>query len=464
MKTLDLFAGAGGWDVAAREFDLDPLGIELDEAACETRGAAGFRTLKGDVAALDPADFPCDLLIASPPCQAFSRAGKRAGLADLPKIYAAAQDLALGSERVDEIEWADPRSELVLEPLRWALAIEPQFLAWEQVQDVLPFWEVCADLLRDRGYAVWTGILSAERYGVPQTRERAILLARRGGGQIGPPPATHQRYVKPKAEREEPQLFEAPAEVDRIVLPEDRGLLPWISMSEALGWIRGATVQHRRGGDRLEESWSADRPSDTLTSRADRWQVDRPAPTVTAGGTASGGPEVFAKSGRDAIAAATKLRNGNQEKATCRSIDEPSPTIAFGHNAAAIEWIMEKKEDRREGSRNSPRSAEEPAAVIDTRADLSEWVGQRPATTIAADPRVFPPGGHLANDGRDNSKMVGRSEDAVRVTLQEAAALQSFPPDYPFKGTKSKQFEQIGNAVPPLLAKAILSHLLAGAA
>ena len=68
MNALDLFAGPGGWDVGAQSLGLDPLGIEWDDAACQTRAAAGLRTHQGDVAALDPRDFaPCDLLIASPP-------------------------------------------------------------------------------------------------------------------------------------------------------------------------------------------------------------------------------------------------------------------------------------------------------------------------------------------------------------------------------------------------------------
>ena len=121
---------------------------------------------------------------------------------------------------------------------------------------------------------------------------------------------------------------------------------------------------------------------------------------------------------------------GNRRR---RPLDEPAPTVAFGNDAAAWEWIRES--------------------------DDPEWPMHRPATTIAGDARVFPPGGHTANDGRDNSKMVGRSENTIRLQPHEALVLQSFPADWPLRGSLTSQFGQVGNAVPPRLAAHLLAHL-----
>ena len=49
----------------------------------------------------------------------------------------------------------------------------------------------------------------------------------------------------------------------------------------------------------------------------------------------------------------------------------------------------------------------------------------------------------------------------MRVTVEEAAVLQSFPPDVVLRGTQSDKHLVVGNAVPPLLAEAVLAALLA---
>lgn len=151
---------------------------------------------------------------------------------------------------------------------------------------------------------------------------------------------------------------------------------------------------------------------DVRQQGARRRPVEEPAPTMLGEGLAKGVPV---------------WRNGNQANAARRPMTEPAPTIHFGNNM-----------------------------------NLVEWVHERPATTVAADPRVQPPGHKVNADdeaaGREHDGRAGKN--AVRVTVEEAATLQSFPPDFPWQGSRTAQFRQIGNAVPPLLARAILAALL----
>jgi site-specific DNA-cytosine methylase len=78
------------------------------------------------------------------------------------------------------------------------------------------------------------------------------------------------------------------------------------------------------------------------------------------------------------------------------------------------------------------------------------------ATTEEKGTRASEASGWTFNGGPDRASdaaflAVGRR----RLTWQECAALQDFPPDYPFQGTIGARYRQVGNAVPPKLAEVV---------
>lgn len=370
---IDLFAGPGGWDQGLAMLGRrDVLGIEWDESACLTAEAAGHQRLRADVAVLNPRDYaPAEGLIASPPCQAWSMAGKRGGEADREHCHRLADRMAAGDDSTEWAEWEDPRSALVCQPVRWVRDICPEWIALEEVPAVASLWEHFARIFRAWGYSVWTGDLCAADYGVPQTRTRRILTASRVR-PVTPPAPTHAEHP------EGDDLFGG------------GNLAPWVSMAEALGW----------GFD------------------------SEPACTVSSGGTATGGAEPFANA-------------GYRRRLAAHMADNPAPTIVTTRRS---------KDGLIIGRQLPPGEGE----------NVGGWGWSRPATTVAGDPRIAKPG------HRDRAGGERRFDGGVRVTVQEAGVLQSFPADYPWQGTRTKQFEQVGNAVPPLLAAHILQSVGAG--
>lgn len=410
----DLFAGPGGWDVAARELGLETLGYELDANACATRRAAGLPTVEGDVRKGDPLAHNAPGLIASPPCQTFSMAGKGAGRGSLDRL---AQALRTGWWF--GIEGDDERTILVLEPYRWiyqrhAAGRPYEWIAFEQVAPVLPIWEVYAEWLRTLGYSVATGVLNAEQYGVPQTRRRAVLVARLHGEAKLPEP-THSRYYSRSPEK------------------LDEGVLPWVSMAEALGWDAEELVGFPRHSDGVGETVTIDGtdyrardlfptagPAQGLTAKARSWQ--------------------------------RFYRSTTMPNSALRPLESPAPTIAFGHDAASAAWVSNNRPN------TASRDLDQAAPTIlgnGERGTHAAWVEKRPATTVNCDPRISRPGRHEPTESGSQQR------DAVRVSVAEAAVLQSFPADYPWQGSKTAQFQQVGNAVPPLLARAVLAELIA---
>ena len=368
FDALDDFAGPGGWDEGARMIGLRTVGIEWDMAACQTAKAAGHARIRADVAAYPSAPFAgIPGYIASPPCQAWSMAGKRKGELDRANCHVLADRMAQGDDSTDWTEWEDPRSALVCQPVRRVRELRPAWVALEEVPAVLGLWEHFARIFRAWGYSTWVGVLNAADYGVPQTRQRCVLMASRVGA-VAPPVPTHSR------DGDEGDLFGG-------------SRTKWVSMARALGWEAGLEVNTR--GNRQTpggNEFGADRPSWALTEKT-RWWF------VSAGVTGEGRPKDPETQPADTLTGkgtAYWMGDVRSSNGCVRHVSEPSPTLTSSMDNGNFQWVGEGK---------------------------------------------------------------------ARVEVDEAGVLQSFPAVYPWAGSRTKQYQQVGNAIPPLMAAHILAAL-----
>ena len=202
LKVVDLFSGCGGMSsgfCSHKDF-FSIIGAVDSEVAKPGRGKhkssstrcnstyhrnIGIEPTSADLLALSPQAYRQELglekgelsvLIACPPCTGFSQKNSKNHLED------------------------DPRNKLVARTASFVEEFLPEFLVMENVKELLNgkhthhFRNLC-NQLRSLNYSVYSGVHQLSRYGLPQRRVRALVIARRDFGFIGNSPISPAEKV-----------------------------------------------------------------------------------------------------------------------------------------------------------------------------------------------------------------------------------------------------------------------------
>lgn len=461
LRALDLCAGAGGLSLGARRAGFDVLGVEIDADAVESHRANVGPCERSEIECWrPPRGQRFDLVAGGVPCTTFSLAGDREGMRD-PRGLLFRHLLRIAVECDARAVW---------------LENVPGLRSWRDDETGESALAIIEAAYREHGYTPISRVLDAADYGVPQHRRRLFVV-----GFRDPSDARAFRWPEPT----------------HAVPGGLLGLAPWVTVRQALGLGPGRFASGRIdgasgwNGQRLldvdvtegastsrnnpELICALDEPAHTVGASAGRQQaqpdrpgarrigelaeaiyrLDRPAPTMIA---------TYGEKGQSRSKTRRSQRPLAELEHAVSALDEPAPTISAG---------------------GTSRGGAEPIANAETRARLSDALSQaeildRPATTLqaaAAAGRLSPAGHHErqfpaevadapartidSTNGLQPPGNHARQKRAVRLTVTQCAALQSFPSAFVFAGTKSSQHRQIGNALPPPMAEAIARSILA---
>lgn len=463
IRYLDMFAGCGGISLGFLTAGFTPVGsVESDPLAALSHGANfGPRALGGDrpahhvprdaltetaesvFADLElegTTDDQVDVLVGGPPCQAFARVGR-----------AKLREQARRREEVsaDQAFLVDGRVSLWQRYVAFIRATKPVALLMENVPDILNHGgnnvaELVSKSLADLGYDVAYTLLNAAWYGVPQLRERMILVGFHRATGIKP------RFPTPTHHVDLPSGYAGSKSAARRVLKEEG--------SDHHRWIadppRRATAATTAGGA------LADLPPLFAQDLLRMGEIRRGAkdPSAPVDYVANKPTTAYSRLMREWPGFATKSTTGHVFRYLPRDY-KIFAEIESGWQYPEVHAYVERKitawlADRRR--RGLPTDARAP----DVTAFIKSW-------RIPYDPSKFPNKWWklhadkpvrtlMAHLGKDSySHIHFDSEQARTITIREAARLQSFPDGFVFKGSMNPAFKQIGNAVPPLFAYAI---------
>lgn len=347
FKILDLFCGAGGLSCgfdSIKNFK-SVIGVDFDKNVLNTfeKNIKGSIVIAGDLKndkvkkeiIEKSKQLGVNMICGGPPCQGFSMKGKKLGL-------------------------DDPRNFLFLEYVKIVEEIKPEVFVIENVKQLLKacdgyFLKQIKDKFEKLGYILNYGILNAADFGIPEHRERAIIIG-----------SLSRSIQLPKGKKEKVTVKDA---------------------IEDLAYLE------------------------------------------------SGEGEFESKYKRK-----TKSKYALMLKGKCEILYNHQATT---HSKVALEKL---KMIPPEGDKSSLPKEYHGNQKFKTTWSRLKWDDLSPTIDTRFD---------TPSNGRNSHPVLNRA-----ITPREAARIQSFPDSYVFLGKKTSVCKQIGNAVPPLLAKAIGEQIL----
>lgn len=393
FRVVSLFSGAGGMDLGFINagFDIIWANDFFKEAVDSYKMNVSENIVYGDITKINSTEIPddVDLVIGGFPCQGFSVANKNRSM-------------------------KDSRNFLYKEMLRIIRDKNPKFFVAENVKGLMSMengkvLEMIKNDFRALGYTVESKLLNAAEYGVPQARERLVIIGNRLG--IKNPFPTPTNWVDSK-KYDSKEGLEAP-----ITVRDTIGFLSNVKLSTS-----PITLNN---GQKIYNHIAATNVYDKFWGR--KYNINQ-ADVCD-----------YLRYWRDKSGYSTK------------KVDD-----YFGYKYTAGHWF---RKDNNSGSIPKPEDWWELKKLFKFDDKYDEKV-----TTMVEKDIKFEQSLRITNWDRPSDTITATSPEIHinkerRLSARECAMLQTFPMDYQFQGSLNVIYRQIGNAVPVKLAEQIASGI-----
>ena len=424
IKILDLFAGVGGLSLGFElvknnrgksVFEVHRA-VEIDKYACETlrKRYGKERVIEGDITEyhttkriIDECKNKVSIIIGGIPCQSFSLIGPRSGFGKKIEKFKIDKRDSLYEHFKDIVAEIKPNV-IVIENVKGILS-KKDSKNKKVIEKLLTEFEKLGYTFKNENNEKWQ-VLNAADFGVPQRRERVIIIGIKKSWKNVKSPIiypTHSNQLKHKSKK------------DKVTM-----LLPYVSVYDAIGDLPTIKSKITLTGLNKKQRKHIRENNKKINDGNDLIEMNKKRLAKHLSKISNSGKKFFKF---------IRTKDCNcitHHKARSQQI---SDIKLFG--------LMAQGETANDFMKRMPAVAKSLIKynMMSFKDKYRRQNANEPSTTIFA---------HLEKDG---NRFIHPTQ-ARTYTPREAARIQSFPDDFVFEGPMSKKFKQIGNAVPPLLA------------